>query len=400
MAPVQVAASKYINEWVFDYSSSDSNEIDSFLPSKNNKSERVVVELHSHSKRSDGCLSPAAVVERAHRNGVKVLALTDHDTMAGIPEAMNIANKHGIKLIPGVEISSMYSSRDEPGHEESVHILAYYGGCGPAKHEELDIVLSNIRDGRHVRAKNMLLKLNALNKPIKWENVCKIAGDGVAPGRVHVARALVEAGHVESIKDAFSKYLYDGGPAYATGTEPAAEEAVKLIRRTGGIAALAHPWTLKHPIPIIRSLKSVGLHAMEVYRSDGKVSGFDDLANKYNLIKIGGSDYHGRGGHSESDLGSVVLPVLVVHEFLKLARPIWLEAAKDLILHFTKEPSESNLEKITMFGMPKNLKGCPSNYSDIVDICLSSWLTTEERRDIEFQNIKIKISDMSLTAKM
>ena len=80
----------------------------------------------------------------------------------------------------------------------------------------MDALLANIRDGRHLRAKNMLLKLNKLKMPLKWEHVCKIAGDGVAPGRLHVARAMVEAGHVENLKQAFSKYLYDGGPAYAT----------------------------------------------------------------------------------------------------------------------------------------------------------------------------------------
>lgn len=108
-----------------------------------------------------------------------------------------------------------YSEREIPGNGEPVHILAYYGTCGPAPYEELDILLSNIRDGRYLRAKNMLLKLNRLRMPVKWETVVKIAGEGVAPGRLHLARAMVEAGHVENLKQAFSKYLYDGGPAYA-----------------------------------------------------------------------------------------------------------------------------------------------------------------------------------------
>ncbi|KQK01872.1 hypothetical protein BRADI_3g58990v3 [Brachypodium distachyon] len=226
---------------------------------------RVAVELHAHSARSDGSLSPAALVDRAHRNGVKVLALTDHDTMAGVPEAMEAAKQHSIRIIPGVEISALCCS-------EPVHILAYYGSGGPAKSQELERVLGRIREGRYTRAKAMLSKLASLDMPLKFEDVCGIAGDGVAPGRVHVARAMVEAGYVESLKQAFSRYLFDGGPAYATGSEPTGESVVQLIRQTGGVAVLAHPWALKNLVPVVKDLKAAGLHAMEVYRSDGKVS--------------------------------------------------------------------------------------------------------------------------------
>lgn len=97
-----------------------------------------------------------------------------------------------------------------------MHILAYYSSCGPTSFEELEKLLANIRDGRFFRAKNMVSKLNQLKLPLKWEHVARIAGKGVAPGRLHVARALVEAGHVENLRQAFSRYLFDGGPAYAT----------------------------------------------------------------------------------------------------------------------------------------------------------------------------------------
>ena len=107
-------------------------------------------------------------------------------------------------------------NRGESGIEEPVHILAYYSSCGPTRSEELEKFLADIRDGRFLRAKNMILKLNKLKFPLKWENVVKIAGKGVAPGRLHVARAMVEAGYVENLKQAFAQYLYDGGPAYST----------------------------------------------------------------------------------------------------------------------------------------------------------------------------------------
>jgi len=99
--------------------------------------------------------------------------------------------------------------------EEPVHILAYYSSIGPSRFEELDKFLSNIRDGRFLRAKNIVLKLNKLKLPLKWEHVCRIAGKGVAPGRLHVARAMVEAGCVENLRQAFARYLFDGGPAYS-----------------------------------------------------------------------------------------------------------------------------------------------------------------------------------------
>ncbi|CAN6465438.1 unnamed protein product [Victoria cruziana] len=274
----QASAAKYVKDWFYPDSTVPSSPPSSCLahfgvPKSVCCQEQIVFELHSHSICSDGFLSPSALVERAHRNGVKVLALTDHDTMAGVPEAIEAARKYGMRVIPGVEISAMFSRGEDPGTEEPVHILAYYGSCGPSSIEDLEKCLANIRDGRYMRAKDMLLKLKKLKMPLKWEHVVRIAGNGVAPGRVHVARAMVEAGHVENLKQAFSRYLYDGGPAYATGNELLAEEAVQLIHRTGGIAALAHPWALKNPSAVIKSLKASGLHAIEVYRSDGKLAG-------------------------------------------------------------------------------------------------------------------------------
>lgn len=106
--------------------------------------------------------------------------------------------------------------RGDSGAEEPVHILAYYSSCGPTKSAALEKFLGDIRDGRYLRAKNIVSKLNKLKLPIRWENVAKIAGKGVAPGRLHIARAMLEAGLVENLKQAFTRYLYDGGPAYST----------------------------------------------------------------------------------------------------------------------------------------------------------------------------------------
>ncbi|KAK8940765.1 hypothetical protein KSP39_PZI010292 [Platanthera zijinensis] len=402
LSPEQILASRYIHDWVFREdrdSTPPASTAEDFLPPPRppcSAGHRPVFEFHCHSKCSDGFLSPLSVVQKAHKRGVKVLALTDHDTMAGIPEAMEAANKLGILIIPGVEISSLYST--EAGTEELVHILAYYGGCGPAKHEELNNLLTSIRTGRVLRAKDMLAKLNKLKLPLNWEHIVKIAGEGVAPGRLHVARAMVQAGHVENLKQAFNKYLHDGGPAYAKGSEPSAEAVVQLIANTGGVAALAHPWALKNPAAVIRSLEAAGLHAMEVYRSDGKVDGFGELADLHSLIKLGGSDFHGRGGNDESELGSVNLPLVSIYRFLKLARPIWCNASKSILQSFAEEPSSQRLEKLTIFGRPDKLKQSPSIGGDccrcgqVVDLCLSSWLMKEEGTEAEFDAIRLKLS--------
>ncbi|KAJ8560367.1 hypothetical protein K7X08_004425 [Anisodus acutangulus] len=401
MTSEQTWAYNCVSEWVFLDHRSPHSPTDDFALPWNQPKDKLLFELHSHSIHSDGFLSPSNLVDRAHQNGVKVLSLTDHDTMSGIPEALEAANRFGIKIIPGVEISTMFShgsqGRDSAS-DEPVHILAYYSSCGPAKLDQVDKFLSSIRDGRFLRAENMILKLNKLKLPLKWEQVAKIAGKGVAPGRLHVARAMVEAGHVENLKQAFSRYLYDGGPAYATGSEPLAEEAVQFICETGGVAVLAHPWALKDPIAVVRRLKEVGLHGIEAYRSDGKLAAYSDLADAYDLLKLGGSDFHGRGGKQESEVGSVGLPVLAVHEFLKVARPIWCRAIREILENYIKYPSETNLQLIMSFGKPKVCRGispasCPG---DFISRCLSFWLTNEERQNAEFEAIKLKLAAISV----
>lgn len=394
----QSMATKYIQEWFFPDSASPSEvAINEDLPKSLRCPERpVIFELHSHSTCSDGFLSPSAVVDRAYRNGVKVLALTDHDTMAGIPAALEVANKYGIRLIPGVEISAMFTPMVDSGKGEPVHILAYYSSCGPTNFAELEERLASIREGRYLRAQTMLQKLKALKMPLKSEHVARIAGDGVAPGRLHVARAMVEARYVDNIKQAFNKYLYDGGPAYATGAEIHAEEAIQLICRTGGVAILAHPWGLKNPVSVVRKLKAAGLQGIEVYRSDGKAAGFHELADAYQLLKLGGSDFHGRGGPDETDLGKVNIPDSAMHEFLKVAQPIWHDAIKNILLSFAEETKAIGFDS---FGKYKCLKGdmhlrnnALGDKEEIVALHLSSWLTKEERVTVEEEAIKLKLS--------
>lgn len=408
MTSEQAEATKSVSDWLFIGSSSSSSpplSSTDFAVTINNGSlrrgEKLVFELHSHSNRSDGFLSPSKLVEKAHTNGVKVLSLTDHDTMAGIPEAVEAGRRFGIKIIPGIEISTLFRSREESGSEEPVHILAYYGTSGPAMYDELENFLVKIRDGRFVRGREMVSKLNKLKIPLRWGHVTRIAGEGVAPGRMHVARALLEAGHVENLRQAFTKYLHDDGPAYATGSEPMSEEAVELICKTGGVAVLAHPWALKDHVSVIRRLKDAGLHGVEVYRSDGKLQVFSDLADTYSLLKLGGSDYHGKGGRNESELGSVNLPVKALQDFLKLGRPIWCEAIKATMRTFLEQPSDSNLSNILRFDRARILKGS-SSWScgrELMDRCVAIWLTNDERENDEFEDLRLKLSCVVINSK-
>ncbi|KAL2642147.1 hypothetical protein R1flu_009734 [Riccia fluitans] len=355
---------------------------------------------NDHSTCSDGHLSPELVVARAYRNGVRVLALTDHDTMAGVPDALRAARKYGMRVIPGIEISAKYVQRQTgrggvvtAAREEPIHILAYYGCCGPSNCVELEDKLIEVREGRYGRAKEMVRKLKLLHKPIKWEDVLRVAGDGVAPGRPHVARALYEAGHVDSVGQAFTKYLHDDGPAYATGAELPAAEVVKLIKETGGVSVLAHPWTLKDPMTVIEHLVDAGINGMEVYRSDGRHAVFGPLGEVCKLLRIGGSDFHGKGDPDETDLGGIDLPSMAVHEFLKVAQPLWSSAVEQILQDFAQVVSErvendtnqSNKRSFDVWKGDISVSGIslPGEVDHVRCLRLSPWLSEAEKELVE-----------------
>ncbi|KAG6544631.1 hypothetical protein Mapa_013936 [Marchantia paleacea] len=316
--------------------------------------------------------------------------------MAGVPAAMQAARKYGMRVIPGIEISAKIVQRGgalSTTTEEPVHILAYYGCCGPSNCGQLERKLAEVRAGRFNRAKEMVRKLKVLQKPIKWENVLRIAGEGVAPGRPHVARALFEAGHVDSVGQAFTKYLYNDGPAYATGAELPAVEVVNLIQQTGGVSVLAHPWALKDPIPLIEQLANVGLHGVEVYRSDGRHPVFGTVAEACNLAKIGGSDFHARGDPEETDLGAIALPAGALHEFLKLADPVWSSAVEHILQDFAegtlegigKDNESCFMEKVEMWKGDICVTNIhlPGEEEEVMCLRLSPWLSKEERQMLD-----------------
>jgi len=275
-----------------------------------------LADFHSHSTFSDGRLSPTQLIDLAHRNGVRIMSLTDHDIVDGLPEAFEAAKHHGdFTLIPGVEMST-----DVPGNE--VHILGHFIDW----HDEaFRRKLVKLQESRLGRARAMVDKLNALGKPVTWEQVQTFAGEG-AIGRPHIALALVEAGHVSSVNEAFDLYLSRTGPAYVERDRLGPDEVVDLLLSVGGVATLAHPRELfasGNLEELLGFLARAGLTGMEVYYKDyapEEIETFRALATRFGLIPLGGSDYHALGAPQEREPGDIPLPMEPVERFLSLAR--------------------------------------------------------------------------------
>jgi predicted metal-dependent phosphoesterase TrpH len=278
------------------------------------------VDLHLHTTASDGVYTPAKVVAMAARRGLRVIAITDHDSTEGLDEALAAAQKWEIELIPGVELST-----DVP--EGEVHILGYFVD---RQDEELQDILTKIRGSRLERARKMADKLAALGVPISFEGVLKLAGKG-SVGRPHVAKALVRAGHVVTVREAFDRYIGRNGPAYVERYRLTPVEAVELIRRARGLPVLAHPLVpddngalrdlppLESFLPELCTAGLVGLEAYYTGYPPMVTQNLIGIAAKYGLIVTGGSDFHG-GGVLQAELGGVHVPWSCVERLKALHR--------------------------------------------------------------------------------
>lgn len=255
-------------------------------------------DLHVHSTASDGTLSPAAVVRRAHANGVEVLALADHDSVAGIPEAAHEANSLGITLVEAVELSAVSGDHD-------VHILAYYVNT---LSERLARLLAELRDLRQERAAAMVDALTASGYRVSIDDVLQIASGG-SLGRSHVARALVDAGHATSVRDAFENLIGRGRPFYVPKRSAAPAEVIAEIRDLGATPVLAHPGVTGADALLPEMLRA-GLLGIEAYHADHTVAQkarYEALASEHQLLVTGGSDFHGPGAPNP-DIGSAEIP--------------------------------------------------------------------------------------------
>jgi 3',5'-nucleoside bisphosphate phosphatase len=247
------------------------------------------IDLHTHTDRSDGTFAPAGLVRLAAQRGLDVVAVTDHDTTEGLEEALAAGSELGVEVVPGVELSAEHDGT-------SIHVLCYWMDVANAPLQE---ELSRLRDERFRRGERMVEKLRELGLPIEFDRVHEIARGGNIV-RPHIAQAMVEAGHVETEKDAFDRWIGDGRPAHVPKHALAPLDALALIRGAGGLCVLAHPgmWGEESSVPeeLIESMAGAGMAGLEVDHTDHdpvEREHWRTLADRLSLIPTGGSDCHG-----------------------------------------------------------------------------------------------------------
>lgn len=267
-------------------------------------------DFHLHSTASDGVHSPAWVMETAARNGVRVLSLTDHDTTEGLAEARRAADKLGLRLIPGMEISTDVGKVD-------AHLLAF-GFDSAAR--ELQEFMRTMRDGRKERLRTTIRILGDHGMPITEARVLEIAGEA-SVGRPHVARALVEQGYVRSVQEAFDLWLGNGKPADVNRERLDPADSIDLIHRHGGVVFIAHAVYMGEDYAEpVKQLVAAGADGIETYYknySPETVAYHEKLAAKHGLARSGGSDYHGLGNPDDREIGDIPFEDSHVTAFLR-----------------------------------------------------------------------------------
>jgi predicted metal-dependent phosphoesterase TrpH len=278
------------------------------------------VDLHLHSTASDGRLSPEDIVRKSAEAGLTVIALADHDTTEGIAPALKAAVAFPqLKVIPCIEISTAVPNGE-------VHILGYFIDTTNRK---LRTAMEDMRHSRRKRAQKMVAKLRELDIHIDWPRVQELAGDG-SIGRPHIAQAMLEKGYITSINEAFNRYISRGGPAYVKRKVVTPTEAVELVLVAKGLPVLAHPFTVHDMEAMVIELKKAGLVGIEVYcngYTNKEINRLVSLANRYNLITTGGSDYHGMDGSAEDTLGTLDVPMEAAEQLITLAKQRGLKLA-------------------------------------------------------------------------
>ena len=275
----------------------------------------VELDLHLHTSASDGKLSPGELVRLVASKGLKQFAITDHDTTLSLEEA-KIATQQfdDLEVIPGIELSTSFRG-------EEVHILGYH--LDPLC-QNLQSVLHNFRSERKVAIRQTVEKLRESHIILDWERVLDIAGEG-AIGRPHIAHALLEKGYVKHFGEAFEKYIGRGCIGYVERPKITSEQACDLIINAGGVPVLAHPKYLKSPTTVVAFLLPYGLSGIEVYYGDHSLHEIDmflEIANQYDLLPCGGSDYHAKGSVGEKLPGDIGPPIWVAKELLERSQAV------------------------------------------------------------------------------
>jgi 3',5'-nucleoside bisphosphate phosphatase len=259
----------------------------------------TAIDLHIHSTYSDGVLTPAELVDLAESDGLSAIAITDHDTADGIDDTIQKGSEKGIEVITGIEMSSWHG-------DTSMHILGYNFNHNDA---QFDSRLQLLQQGRETRNQKIIENLNNLGIKVKLEELHQYSAYGQT-GRPHIARLLVDKGITKTIDLAFKNYLGRGAIAYAERFRFSAREAITMIQQAGGVAVLAHPYSLDPSLrstgPLLKNLLSVGLDGVEVFypSHDPKtVNILIKIAKELGLLMTGGSDFHDseRSGYKFQD---------------------------------------------------------------------------------------------------
>ena len=270
------------------------------------------IDLHMHTTYSDGKLTPTELIRLLHDRGLDIAAVSDHDSMEGITEALEAAEAYpDLRIVPAVEISADHPT-DPKG---DVHVLGYFLDH---HHAELGRTLASFRDNRLYRGEKMVERLNELGYKVEWEHVLEIAGKA-GIGRPHVAQALVDGGYIAQIKDAFDGILNDDGVAFVDRPHISMVESAALIRAAGGVAVLAHPVFIPDYETLLPQIEGMGFVGFEVHYGDFDTelrSSLLALATQYHMLPCGGSDYHAMG-HAGEHLPGTAGPPLEVFEELE-----------------------------------------------------------------------------------
>jgi len=266
-------------------------------------------DLHLHTTFSDGTYTPEELVAKSIKAGLSAIAVVDHDTVEGLPDCIAAGIKHGLEIIPGIELSA-----ESEGQE--IHVLGYLIDY---RSKLLNEKLVFLNKRRVERVYKMAEKLGQMGIKLNPQEVFELSGSGTV-GRLHIARAMVKAGLIDSLYDAFHKYIGDECPAYVCGFKFSTQEAIKVIRDSGGIPVLAHPYVVKDD-ELLHELIRQGLMGLEAYypeHSQSMINFYLNLAKDNGLLVTGGSDFHG-SAKPKVKIGATKIPYELV-ERLKEAK--------------------------------------------------------------------------------
>jgi 3',5'-nucleoside bisphosphate phosphatase len=253
------------------------------------------IDLHTHTSYSDGALTPHELLEKAKATGIRLISITDHDSVSGLAEAESHAKEIGIEFVPGIEITSSY-------RRYQLHFLGFFFDY---TNSYFISRLEDLRNGRVNRARRIIAKLNKIKIPLRLESVLEKSGVENSIGRPHIANTMVEEGYAETYDEVFNKYLGIGRPAYEANYPFPPEDAIRMVAQAGGLSFIAHP---SHYVSedVLRQLLKLGLDGIEVIHpshSPEEVEWGGKFADDNGLLKCGGSDFHGGLKNDDANLG-------------------------------------------------------------------------------------------------